>query len=1011
MARRLVAPLSVAARRIVARPGSVLLTGLGIALATAGLTTLLVSQVVVRDRAVADAIGRLPTEQHVLSVSWVGMGTDGWADLDREARSGLAGLRVGDPFRAVAFRTTQFGTEVVGLAAVDEPDRLLATVSGRLPATCSRARCELVALDAGRSPLPTRGLPVVGSATAAPGAPLESLVGSTSSGQRILVGAGVEELARRPEVSGLFRTLTWAVPLDLDRLDSEKAAGLGRQVAELDTHLRRVSPEFAVRAPLDDLASATERAERASRHQLIVGGQCVVVFLAFAVLAASRLRRSAQETSFRLQRLRALRWQVGVEALAYAVMAVVPAMAIGLLGGLAAGAAVASVAGRPAGEAVGGALSEPGVPWALAALALTAVAALVATAAATTLEVRGRGITPLDVAVVAALAAVGAALVLGDTDASTLSQDGDAGISLLGLPVLVALAGGLVAARLLPFVLRVVERGAAIAGTTLRLALLSLVRHPGTAAVAVACLTVTVGMAVFALAYGATLTANQRDAAAYQAPLGYVVAPDPTRGRYSGRTVDLGARLSGAFGVIRRDGEAPTLNRRVELQVLGLPPEAFPDLAWRADYADRPLSDLANSVEYGDEGLQGVDIPRDAVELVLPREIRGDPIRIQAQVRRRDGGFSVLDLKGAPRARSAAAPIPAAARGGTIVGLALGFPPETEFTAAHRATGSRAAPDVFLRGTLTLSALRARTRLGLQELGVDYRNWVSSEGADAGGLESTLVVRYLLTQERTFRLRPRQATDEQPIPVIASASIAAAAGSSGVLPIRVGSAQVDVRVAAIARRFPTLSGDFLVADRVALETAANASVPGAAVADEAWLSSDPDQAPALARRAQFPVRVTSRAAIERSLRADPVSRSASIALLVAAVFAAALALAGLLLTLTVDARDDAAELFDLESLGLDPALLSRHLWLRTTAVLVAGLVGGLATGLLASLLVADVVAVTANATQAEPPIAAVVPWAVLVVGLIVFALTAACLAALFARRQFAGAAPARPEAA
>ncbi|MDF2695704.1 MAG: hypothetical protein K0S65_4087, partial [Labilithrix sp.] len=51
MTRRLVAPLAVAARRIAARPGSVLLTGLGIALASAALTTLLVGQVVVEDRA------------------------------------------------------------------------------------------------------------------------------------------------------------------------------------------------------------------------------------------------------------------------------------------------------------------------------------------------------------------------------------------------------------------------------------------------------------------------------------------------------------------------------------------------------------------------------------------------------------------------------------------------------------------------------------------------------------------------------------------------------------------------------------------------------------------------------------------------------------------------------------------------------------------------------------------------------------------------------------------------
>ena len=104
MTRRLVAPLAVAARRIAARPGSVLLTGFGIALAAAALTALLVSQVVVEDRAVSDEIGRLPADERMLSVSWVGIGTTGWAGLDREAQNGLQALGVGEPLRAVGFR-------------------------------------------------------------------------------------------------------------------------------------------------------------------------------------------------------------------------------------------------------------------------------------------------------------------------------------------------------------------------------------------------------------------------------------------------------------------------------------------------------------------------------------------------------------------------------------------------------------------------------------------------------------------------------------------------------------------------------------------------------------------------------------------------------------------------------------------------------------------------------------------------------------------------------------------
>jgi hypothetical protein len=1011
MARRLVAPLSIAARRIAARPGSVLLTGFGIALATAALTTLLVSQVVVEDRAVADSIERLPIDQRLVAVSWVGTGTTGWADLDREARTALGSLGVGEPVRAVAFRSKRFGTEVIRLAAVDDVG-LLGPRSGRLPSECGPDRCELVVLDASSEPVQTPGLRVVGSATSAAGAPLYPLVGSTSTAGRVFVGVGIDGLASRPEVDGLFRTLTWAVPLEEGDLDSQTVAKLPQRIAEIDTALRRTSPEFAVRAPLEDLDAARERATRASQRQLLVAGQCIVVFLAFAVLAASQIRRSARETRFRLRRLRALRWQIAIETIGYAVLVAVPAVILGCAVGILTGVVVADAAGRPAGDAVQRALSSAEMAWALLLLAGAAVVALVVTAQATTLEIRGRGITSVDVAAGAVLATIGAVIVFGETDAESLTQQGSSGAALLLLPVLVALAGALLAARALPALLRLLERAVTSTGVSVRLALLSIVRNPGASALAVACLTVTLGMAVFSLTYRSTLAANQRDAAAYAAPLDYVVSPDPSRGRFVGRTAELAPRYGrAALGVIRRGGEAPTLNRPTELSVVGLPPDAFDQMRWRSDYSSRSPEELGRAIAYQGGGLQGIDIPPDATELVLPRSVRGDPIRISAQVRRPDGSFAVLDLTGATGARAVRAGIARAARGGTLLGLTLGFPPGEEFTAAHRATGNRAAPDVFLLGTLTAGQPRVRVPGGERELPVDYGEWVSSEGAAAGASGGRLRLRYVLSQERTFRIRPRQPTDDRPLPVVASASIAEAAGSERILPVRIGAALIDVQIVATAKRFPTLSGDFLVADREAVATAANAAVPGAAVADEVWLSGRAGEESALRDRAPFPVRVVSRAAVEESLRADPVSRAASIALLAATLLAACLALVGLLLALAVDARDDAAELFDLESLGFAPSRLAQHLWLRSAVVLAIGIAVGLVIGALASLLITDVVAVTANATPAEPPLVPAVPWAALAAGLLAFAVVALGSAALLARRPFRAAAPARPEAA
>jgi ABC-type lipoprotein release transport system permease subunit len=113
----------------------------------------------------------------------------------------------------------------------------------------------------------------------------------------------------------------------------------------------------------------------------------------------------------------------------------------------------------------------------------------------------------------------------------------------------------------------------------------------------------------------------------------------------------------------------------------------------------------------------------------------------------------------------------------------------------------------------------------------------------------------------------------------------------------------------------------------------------------------------------------------------------------------------------VDTCDGAAELFDLETLGFEPARLARHVWLRSAFVLAAGLLGGLVTGLAASLLVTEVVAVTANATTPEPPLVAVLGWTQLAAGLVGFCVVALASVALLARRSFRGATAARPETA
>jgi len=1007
-ARRFAAPVRVALRRIAARPAAPLLTALGVAVGAAALAVLLVSNVILEDRAVADAIARLPLNQRVVSVSWVGATGGDFPTLDRQARAGLASVGLDKPVRAVAFRTTTLGGNLVRLAAFDRLHNVLELRSGRFPSRCSPRRCETVALDAPPAG-GTSGVVVVGSARRKDGVPIERFTGSPARAAPTLVANGVEALARRREVGGLFRSLTWAVTLRTDELSAADVASLPRRIAELDTALRARSGGFAVEAPLDDLRAAAERAKRATRRQFVVTAGCTAILLAFVVLAAARARRGAHATVYRLRRLRGRRWQVGLEQAAYAGAIAASGALVGWLVGIGAGAVIAAAMDRPVGNVVRrSALGAEGLAG-FAFVVVVAVIALVATTRARTLEIRGRRITALDVAAAGLLAVIATGVATQGAGGSNVG-DGDGGPILLALPALVALAGGVLSARLSPPLLRLLERLIPSGWTWLRLAFLSLVRSGGTAGVTIACLTVTAALAVFALSYGATLARNQKDAAAFAVPLDYVVARDEARAVAFGTRTNLSRSYAGkqAFGVVRVSGEAPSLNRRGRLNILGLPAAAIEDLRWRDDYSDRAPGALARSIAYAGEELRGVPIPADARELVLPLTVDGDPLRITASIQRRDRGFAVLDLGASSRSPERRAKLPPSARGGKLVALTLGFPPGEEFTAAHRATGTRPAPDVFVQGTLHLGPPRVRTDAGSRKLAVDYREWVRSDGSGGGASASRVGLRYVLTQEQAFRIRPRQPTDGRPVAVIASRSIALAAGNATVLPVRVGPAEVEVRITATADRFPTLADDFLIADSVALETAANAASPGAVVVDEVWLHGEPGAERLLHRVAPIPVEIASRRRIQERLQADPVSRSVSIALLLTALVAGALAILGILLTLSVDARDEQAELFDLEALGIEPSGLARHLWVRLALLIAVGLTGGLATGIAAVLLVTDVVAVTANVVVAEPPLVAVVNWLVLSLGLAAFSMLALGAAGILARAQFRAAAPDRP---
>src|SRR4029450_8466535 len=194
---------------------------------------------------------------------------------------------------------------------------------------------------------------------------------------------------------------------------------------------------------------------------------------------------------------------------------------------------------------------------------------------------------------------------------------------------------------------------------------------------------------------------------------------------------------------------------------------------------------------------------------------------------------------------------------------------------------------------------------GTKPVPVDYRDWIAATESSPTGSPAPdrLRIRYLLTRERAFRVRPRQPTDSNPVPVIACGSLVDRVGEDGVVPLSLGPATVSARIAARASHFPTLRCPFVVGGEGALETAVGGSWPGAAVADEAWIAGPPGLSTTLEREAgATPVAVTSRRAIQAELRDDPLARGTVAVLAAGSLLALVLAVLAVLLVVSVAQR-------------------------------------------------------------------------------------------------------------
>ena len=983
--RRAAFAVGLGLHRVRAGRAGTLLVLAGVAAAGSLLGGVLVGSLVARERAMERAVETLPPSVRSIRVSWFGIPGQGdeYDAVDRDA-----GRVVGGATKIVLFRESTIAGRFAALGAVDGLSRWVRLTSGRLPRTCDADRCEVVQLR-GAGPLPhgfvavgrarLRSTTLFGDAVPADRNALDRarLAPAYQRSARyhapapppLLLGDDVRTLAAHPALRSTYRSYGWVEELRPEDVQPWEVGAFLRRLDRARASLQARSSEFELVAPFEELADAQQRTAVASRRLALLGGQAVALLLAFAGFAASRLRRPAQAADRRLVLLGVSGWQ---RVLATASQAAAVAV-VGV--GLAWVAALAVAAAFGGADVARNALLT--LDAAAAAVALVVVVALVV---GLVLGARVRaGARMLDAVAVALLALVATALARGAADVHELLTSRSTAVVLLALPIAIVAVAGIAAARVVAPLARFVARRLPREALGARLAALSVARRPGAAAVAAAFVAVSVGLALFAETYRATLDRGQSDQAAFALGADFVLREDlsrliPVREIASeARLRALGDGVSSA-PVLRAGANVPGLTAATGVTVLGLEPTSLTALRG----AELRVPTLAVPSE-----LRGPALSGETLAFAATSSVPG--VSLEAAVRGPGGAFARIPLGEADGRVSARLPAPV--RGGTLLGLRLVPPPRLQERGADA----------------------GRSVSGVLRLGIDFDGWIGVGGATARGR----TVAFTLSQIVDTWFRPRQALDGRALPAVVSPALASLADDERRLPLQVAGRSIVLRVVEVAPRFPSARGDFAVLDRKTLENALNLVEPGSAFPTEAWIDVDAGAAErvrrALARGPFDALDVDSRAAREEELRSDPLARGSLAMLAVGAGAALVLALLAVTLGTLADVRDDRAELFDLETQGAAPSFLRRLVRLRQVAPLVVGVLGGALVGAALAALVVDVVAVSAVGRPPVPPLARAFDGALVALGLTALAAAFVALVWLATRTAFRDREAGRPQ--
>ncbi|HYY10059.1 MAG TPA: hypothetical protein VE781_03930, partial [Kineosporiaceae bacterium] len=261
------------------------------------------------------AVAALPAGERSVVVSSYGLPTPERVDqLDALVTRRLPELGAGPVRRQLVHREigdTHRNTVVV--AATDDLPGAVRLVAGRLPASCTPTRCEVVLMLPDRlepgaaTPAPPQldpqiGLVVVGTVRRTDPLLLSGTFQPATTAP-LLLGDGVQQVGALTSLQPFARTIGWVAPLDLGKVKALGVQAWADTATGISIDFARTAPdELSLTAPTDLLRQQHERAVTSTQRFGLLAATGSVLLLAAAVVGGAALRRDHEAFAGALRR-------------------------------------------------------------------------------------------------------------------------------------------------------------------------------------------------------------------------------------------------------------------------------------------------------------------------------------------------------------------------------------------------------------------------------------------------------------------------------------------------------------------------------------------------------------------------------------------------------------------------------------------------------------------------------------------------------------------------------------